>query len=170
MREKPIRRACPPPAGRYYPYANGSLQPPLSFVNDASSSATIHRREKPVVRLCGVRLSHSFPWRRGRATDRRRTGTTFLARRVVSAPSPTDSDGTTADGWPATGSRALAVEAAGRLLHYPSAVHTPAAAGSQLVRGPRTENTFRVDAHFSEDLYRDFMNRFEKRFDKRIGR
>jgi len=47
MRETPRRRARLPPAGCYHPYANGSLwPPPLSFVNNASSSsATIHRRE-----------------------------------------------------------------------------------------------------------------------------
>lgn len=33
-----------------------SPRPPLSFVNDASSSATIHRREKPVVRCTAVSL------------------------------------------------------------------------------------------------------------------
>jgi len=63
-----------------------SPRPPLSFVNDASSSATKHRREKPVVRrTAAVSL---VPTARA---DRRRTGTTFLARRVVSAPPPTDS-------------------------------------------------------------------------------
>lgn len=67
---------------------------------------------------CGVQLSHSFQWRPGRTTDRRRRiGTTFHARRVVSAPPPTDSDGCAADGrpasQPATGSRALAVVGGG---------------------------------------------------------
>jgi len=51
---------------------------------------------------CGVSLSHSFQWRRGRTTDRRRRiGTTFHARRVVSAPRPSDSGGCAADGRPA---------------------------------------------------------------------
>lgn len=110
MRETPLRRACLPPAGRYYPYANGSLWPPLSFVNDASpSSSTIHRREN---RLWCCELSHSFQWRPGRTTDRHNIPRSACRLRTA-ADRLRWLCGRRSAGQPATGSRALAVVGGG---------------------------------------------------------
>jgi len=116
MRETPLRRACLPPAGRYYPYANGSLRVRHSLL------LTTRRRRRQYTegknRLCGVQLSHSYqrpgrwpPNRHNipRSACRLRTAADRLRGRRSASP---------------TGSRALAVEAAaGRLLRYPVAVH-----------------------------------------------
>jgi len=167
MRETPLRRACLPAGWSLLPVRKRvSPRPPLSFVNDASSSATIHRREKPVVRCtAAVSLVPTGP-----ADRRRRTGTTFLARRVVSAPPPTDS---TADGRPATGSRALAVEAtaaAGRLLRYPVAAHTRRRGFPTCSRSSYNEIRFSstpISPRIVSTVRGGVTNRFTKRFDKR---
>lgn len=68
MRETPLRRACLPPAGRYYPYANGSLRVRHSLL------LTTRRRRRQYTegknRLCGVQLSHSYQ-RPGRSPPNR---------------------------------------------------------------------------------------------------
>jgi len=130
MRETPLRWACPPPAGRYYPNANGSLWPPLSFVNDASSSssATIQRRENrlwcsalSLVLMAAVLYDRSSPPYRHnipRSACRLRTAAVRLRRLCGrrSAGQPSSHRFASASG------RSSA--AAERLLHYPCAVHT----------------------------------------------
>lgn len=169
MRETPRRRACLPPAGRYYPYADGSLWPPLSFVNNASSSsATIHRRENrlwcsalsliPMAAEPDDRPPPPYWYNIPRSACRLRTAADRFRRLC----------GRRSAGQPASHRFASASGRRRRDGFYTTRARcTPAddaAAGSQFVPLLRSsfKNTFRVDAHFSKCRIRTLWS-------KRIG-